>query len=491
MKIDGLGHTALVVRAGGLVIAVDPLLHPTFAGGRLEVYPPREVDLDGLPAIDLVVVTGADPERADLASLALLPRSTPVLAAAEPLLLGCLEGLGFTVIEPLVDWTTFTAGTLEITPTPGGAPHAHGLVVRDGDALTAWHLGAAPPDDATIAAVRERFGAIDLLLAPWQPVPGGMSDPSGRFPHARYAALVAAIVAVAPRRLIPVGGGARAIGPAAWTDRLRHPQTLERFLRDIAAAVPALAEQIHVQEPGDAISVTRAMCQRERGLSRCCRRTGERMWHELALRPRPADLWTADPRGEAMSRAQCFAAIEGLFEELARAAAAAPERLAEHRRWRVVWSYEVVFGDGVRETWALDLGGEAPALLRGGSPLACSETLVTAGLLIELLSGACAWDEAEASGELLRRAHTYQVDALGLRRPRAPLADPLALLLGGADAREERMAAIVEELRAALERGELRELTPAAAPAVDGDTIARAILAAVVGAGLDLPGDGA
>ena len=448
MRLEFLGHASLLLRSGDVALLFDPLLFGVHHQGLYDLYPPRELDVAAMPAIDAVVLSHAHRDHFDLESIARLDRRTPILAAADPDLLGCLAGLGFDQVQPLAVGVPFTAGDATITPTAAAdGAIEHGFLIEEGGAAV-WNLVDTFPSAATIAEVKRRVGAIDLLLAPWQPLQDA-TFPSGApvvFPYDMYRVVLDNILQIAPRALVPGACGFRAIGPAAWTNHLSCPLTRDRVLADVAAAAPHLAGHLLVMEPGDALHVAPGVLARELGLLPYCRsdRAAYR-WEELAYRPFDLGPPVVEPRGDAFTRDACL----------------------------------------------LDLRGERPELREGPSPLALAHTILPASLLIGLVAGTIAWDYALLSGELRQHDHTYRVDDAGLRLPHRRLVDPLAHLLGSPAAEEHHLALCVERLRAEIgDDAPIRPSEGERAPLIDGGAVMRQVLDALAAAGLDPGGVG-
>jgi hypothetical protein len=145
MELLFLGHQSWWVRSGDVTVLIDPVLTDHF-GHRtsLPVHPPRDLDVDGLLPIDLVVLSHEHNDHLDLPSLARLPRAVPILVA--PLLPGvfvrAIERLGFSVhrADPEV---ALSAGLLSIQLLPGAsrAPVSEGRVAQ---ILLTERLGEEP-----------------------------------------------------------------------------------------------------------------------------------------------------------------------------------------------------------------------------------------------------------------------------------------------------------------------------------------------------------
>ena len=134
MDLGFLGHQSWWIRSGDVTLLVDPVLGATMGHRtRLPIHPPRTIDPAVLLPVDLVVLTHEHNDHTDLASLALLPRSTPVLVAPlmPSVVVRAIEHLGFTVhrADPEVG---LSAGPLHVQLLPGAAraPVAEGRVAQ-------------------------------------------------------------------------------------------------------------------------------------------------------------------------------------------------------------------------------------------------------------------------------------------------------------------------------------------------------------------------
>lgn len=451
MRIEMHGHANLLVEGRAGAVLFDPLFYGEHHEGVYDVYPARTFDTNKLGHFQAVIISHAHADHFDLSSVALLPRGIPVLTPVDSEIVSCLRGLGFQQIASLHNFEPVEVGALEIIPTPAAAGAVeHGFVLRDGES-TVWNLVDTFPSNATIDQVLERYGPIDLLVAPWQPLHDhAVSTGVGpQFPHGMYSRILTMIARINPRVLVPGACGFWAVGAASWTNGLIFPLTRERFIHDLANLDPTLPERIQLLEPGDSLTVSPRGMSRERDLVACVNREGEYKWQDRAFRPlemvgRPI----VEHRGEGVSIDECGEAISALFEE------ALPEFLEEqadsfvwHRRWQPVIEYEVHFHGEIRRHWTVHFDGEGVRVEAGQSPLRTAMVGITAGVLIGLIAGTCSWDFAEMSGELRRFEFNYAVDSRGLHVPHSvDLTDPLTMMLGSPSGRELFRTTVVEAL---------------------------------------------
>lgn len=451
MNIDFLGHASILV--GGIegTALFDPLLFGVHHEGLYDVHPRRELDIAQIPALDAVFISHAHLDHFDLHSLALLPRELPIHCAADPLLIGCLDGLGFSTILPLRNFVPIMIGTMEIVPTPG-APGTteHGFVVREKDAVT-WNLVDTFPTPATIAEVRRRHPEIHLAIVPWQPLQDRdvLIGGSRGFPYEMYAALVANVLRIDARYLVPGACGFRAIGPNAWMNRVLFPVTRPRFVEDITRANAAWNSRVLEMDPGDRILLTQEVCCSQKNQVEYCK-AEPYGWEEISFRPHEAGRLVAEHRGALFSVEASQPFARAFFEEhLPRLIDEECVLFDEHRRYGVRHEFEVVFADE-RRAWTLDFSRDRCAVTPGRCATTDASTIVTASLLTGLVAETISWDFAEFSGDYRHHNRCYSVDACGVHAPHAArLPDPLRVVFGARSMREKCYAAQVERLVAA------------------------------------------
>ena len=450
MKIEMLGHANLLVRTSAGSVLFDPPLLPTHHEGVYDVYPPRQLELERLPEFDAVVLSHAHADHFDLPSISLIPRHVPLLLPSDPEMLACLRGLGFRELIELESFEAVRIGELELIPTPPAAGALeHGLLLRSGE-LTVWNMVDTFPSTATIDAVLQAYGPVDLLFAPWQPLhdTGVSHGVAPHFPHRIYRRILATIAHINPRYLVPGACGFWAVGPAAWTNASLFPLTRERFLDDLGGLGLGLEQRTFPLDPGDALSLSAQGIAREHGLLDYIECSASYDWHARAFRP--LELLgppVREHRGAAACVEECGAALESLLlEALPAFIREHDQAFAQHRAWRVHRQYELVFDGGERRAYSLRFSAEGVEAEAGDTPLHSSQTVVSAGLLVALIASASSWEYAEMSGELRRFDFTYVVDERGLHVPPRPLSDPLAVLLGSPSEREQYRATMVEAL---------------------------------------------
>ncbi|HET9955754.1 MAG TPA: MBL fold metallo-hydrolase [Polyangiaceae bacterium] len=451
MRVEALGHASWLVRGGIASVLFDPLLFGEHQDGLYDVYPPRALDLGSLPEVSALIVSHLHADHFDPDSLAFFPKDMPVIAADDPLLVGCLEGLGFEHILRAQNHVPIQVGDLSVTPTPAspGAPE-HGFLVRHED-VTLWNMVDTFPEPDDIATVLEGLAKVDLLIAPWQPLRDSALSAGEpiQFPYEMYTQILQQIAQIKPEMLALGAAGFRARGAAAFTNHLMFPVTRERFIRDISQMVPALTTACLTLDPGDALTLGPQLVSVEKGLLPYCRTLEPYDDRELAFRPFELGFEVKETRGSGFKRAECFEAVDAFFEQsLLDCVRDRARKFDLHHRFQVIREYEVVFHGGDRAHWVLDFSGPRCELRRGGDPLATAHTVLPASLLVGLIAGTITWDYAVLSAELRRYDQTYLSNPGGVSRPRpGALFDPLVLVFGTQRAKEYALALALERVQ--------------------------------------------
>lgn len=111
MELVFLGHQSWLIRERATSILVDPLLLATFGHSEavsFPIYPPRRIDLSGMPSPAGVILTHEHLDHFHLPSLALLPRTCKFFVGdlAPAPVVEAVTSLGFTVTRVALCETT-------------------------------------------------------------------------------------------------------------------------------------------------------------------------------------------------------------------------------------------------------------------------------------------------------------------------------------------------------------------------------------------------
>jgi len=257
IQVTFIGHACVIIEISGIRILCDPHLHPTFSSGLFTYFPARDVDIAELPNPDLIFISHRHRDHYNLASLALLDRSVPVICAADLEILYGLEKLGFKDINPITDWEEISLEnvTLVFTPSLYRVPE-HGLLAL-GESGAVWNMVDTMIDHAEAIRCKRRIGArkLDLLLWPYQPLMETHA-PTNRlisFPVNHFRRQLEVVRVLQPKAVVPYSDGQFGVGGTAWLNHFKFPVSSGNG----AAAARWVAPDCEIFEPhpGGIISI--------------------------------------------------------------------------------------------------------------------------------------------------------------------------------------------------------------------------------------------
>ncbi|GAA3167455.1 MULTISPECIES: MBL fold metallo-hydrolase [Streptomyces] len=266
VTIEIAGHATVLVRAHDFSLLCDPHLGESYRGGLLGYAPPRRVVPQALPRPDAVWISHSHRDHFDIASLALLDRSLPVLHPDDPRIHHALRRLGFTRTTVVRDWMTLAPRPgLELMWTPSTfAGPEHGLAVRTPDSFV-WHMVDSLVTPAWVERLLGSGPPPDLLLTPCQPIEETRSV-DGVPPGADtgWAEPLTDLLAQArPAHVVPLPEGQYGLGDAAWLNGHKFP--VPPGLVDQALRADDPDRVILRPGPGDRLTVSRGAVRRETG----------------------------------------------------------------------------------------------------------------------------------------------------------------------------------------------------------------------------------
>ncbi len=424
MKVTLLGHASVLVETGPMRILMDPVLQDPFESGMVVSCPKREIHLERLPPIDVVVVSHRHPDHFDLSSLDLLPRACQVLCPQDPLIVRALTALGFEHVTPMTPGTPMPAPHAELYPTRSENPAVRecGVLVRDADAVF-WNQVDTELADETIADVRRRFGGVDLLFAMYASQNFEFFDSlASEFPVQSHRRNLETALSIRPTLVAPASAGFRFSGEHAWLNRFLFPIARERFADDLRQLDPEL--RVALLDPGDAVQIRAGDVMVERAASPFATTlecdTEAILFDPTAPIPPLRDPNPGGRSPEVMHEAVRRFLAEQLLTHCARAVAEPGSLAARYRREGVLYELEVVFPD-VARVWTLDFRAESPALREARDPLANVAHRIAASALTGWIERRLSWFSV--------RAYSRRFSTLTrvVRTPRGVDVQPLAL----------------------------------------------------------------
>jgi L-ascorbate metabolism protein UlaG (beta-lactamase superfamily) len=178
--VTWLGHSSLLFRLGGLLIATDPVFAERMGPRRRLVAP--GIAPDRLPPVDVVTVSHSHYDHMDLPSLrALASRGRPLFIVPRDNA-DVLRGAGIDRVVELGWWESTEADGVRVTCVP--AQHwsmrvpwdrnarLWGGFVYESEEGVAYHAGDTALSEPVFHAIAERFPRID-----WAMLPIGAYDP--------------------------------------------------------------------------------------------------------------------------------------------------------------------------------------------------------------------------------------------------------------------------------------------------------------------------
>jgi L-ascorbate metabolism protein UlaG (beta-lactamase superfamily) len=219
LGVTFIGHSSFLLQVGGRNVLVDPVFSKRLILLRRQRRPGLRID--GLPPIDLILLTHAHMDHLDIASLRRVIRATRRLAGTVPEVVvprgveDLVEPLGFRKIHGLRWWDEAEVAGLKITMTPckhWGARlfrdvhRGYGGYVIEGGGQRIYHSGDT--------AYFEGFSEIGARLKPevaLLPI-GAYFPDSHRSVHTSPEEAVRGFVDLGAKRMVPMHYGTFRLG---------------------------------------------------------------------------------------------------------------------------------------------------------------------------------------------------------------------------------------------------------------------------------------
>lgn len=371
MKVTLLGHASILVEMKGARCLMDPVFQDPFEDTAVVSCPRRTIDLDRIPAIDLLVISHAHLDHFDIASLAHVARRSKdceIVCPKDHTIVYALERLGFSKIHPEEPNKHFKLRGYELLTTHSNVSNVieFGIVFKDASG-TFWNQVDTVISPATATGTCKQAGHIDLLFAMYASQNFDFFASRGTsFPHQMHAMNLGTVTAIRPTLTVPGSAGFRFAGPGMeWCNAFLFPMSRERFVADLARIAPELRTAI--ANPGDVFEIDRGKVKHHVAASPIAR-TIEDDTHLLRFDPTAQIPPLADPNPRGLSLAQLRAGVEDCltgFIGFVRAAYASGDPVvAEYRRLGASYAVGVVFGDGAEHWVHLTLAADAPVIAR-------------------------------------------------------------------------------------------------------------------------------
>jgi L-ascorbate metabolism protein UlaG (beta-lactamase superfamily) len=368
MLVTLLGHATVLVEMGPMQILMDPILKDLFEDGMVGPCPKREIDIQQLPPIDVIIISHRHPDHFDLPSLDLLSRNCQVCCPADPFILHALKLLGFHHINFLEPGKPLTLQKMEILPTHSDnqAVRECGMLFRD-ETGSFWNQVDTEISPRTIDAVLKHCSTVDLLFAMYASQNFEFFESLDKsFPYETHRQNLQNVLTVRPRLTVPGSAGFRFLGDHEWINRFLFPISRELFLDDLKTLDATLASAI--MNPGDVAEISNGEVKIRRQASPFSK-TLEDDTHRISYDPTSSIPPLTDPNPEGYQLSEMEQTIsklveEDLFRYCTENARNRLEPAGKYFASRAVYGIEVVFPHH-KMNWAIDFRTNPIHLLRG------------------------------------------------------------------------------------------------------------------------------
>jgi hypothetical protein len=366
VRVTLLGHASVLVELDGGTCLMDPVFADPFEEDTVVSCPQRIIDVDALPAIDVLVVSHRHPDHFDIGSLDRVGRDVEAICPPDPMILHALRALGFANINPVVAMAPILGPGFELFPTRSeliSIPEI-GMVFRDRSA-TFWNQVDTPLSDETIDTVRDRFEKIDVLFAMYasQNFEFFESRATG-FPVETHRRNLETVLRIDPTLVVPASAGFRFCGEHEWLNRFLFPISRERFIADLGQLDPHV--DARMVDPGDVLELSADAAIVCHAAGSPVVRTETHDTQRLAFDPTTPvpPLGDANRDGYPPGQLEDLVGglISGLGEWVATTVGGEERVLAAYREHRVRYRLGLVFPNGTEQRFDVDFAAN-PARL--------------------------------------------------------------------------------------------------------------------------------
>lgn len=373
MRVTLLGHASVLVEMGPMKILMDPILQDPFEEGMVVSCPKREIDIEQLPPIDVIVISHRHPDHFDLRSLDRLSRNCQVCCPADPLIAHALKLLGFQHVNFLEPGKPLKLEKMEIFPTrsENQAVRECGLLFRD-ETGCFWNQVDTEISPITISTVLKHCSRVDLLFAMYASQNFEFFESLNKsFPYETHRQNLQNVLTVRPSLTVPGSAGFRFFGEHEWVNRFLFPISRELFLDDLKSLDETLAAAII--NPGDVAEISNGEIKIRRQASPFSR-TLEDDTDKISFTPTSSIPSLTDPNPERFELSEMEQTIsriieDGLFRYCTEHARDWLEAAGKYFACQAVYGIEVVFPQH-KMNWTIDFRTDPIRLRREGDPQA-------------------------------------------------------------------------------------------------------------------------
>ena len=350
MRVTLLGHASVLVEMQGVTCLMDPVFRDPFEEGAVVSCPRREIHVERLPKIDVLVLSHAHLDHFDIPSLARVSRKVHVLCPKDHTILYALKELGFTNVHETDPNTLIKFPTHEILTTRSSVTNVieFGILFKDRTG-TFWNQVDTVASPPTVADVRKAAGGtIDLMFAMHASQKFDFfQNRSVEFPYEMHQLNLNTVLSAKPRMAVPGAAGFRFAGPIAWCNAFMFPMSREQFVADLQELDPSI--ETSIANPGDVYEVTRGVVRHLPGASSVARMI-ENDTSKLRFDPTAAIPPLDDSNPLAYADEHIGRTVDVTLEAFAnfvRASYATADPVtATYRKLRATYAVEIVYPDG-------------------------------------------------------------------------------------------------------------------------------------------------
>ncbi len=456
MKVTLLGHASILVEMAGATCLMDPVMFDPFEEGAVTSCPKRSVFPDRLPHVDTLIVSHRHPDHFDLRSLALVPRDADVIAPGDPLIVYALNALGFSHIHPVAPMAPILSERFELYPTRSEITTVRefGMVFKDASGAF-WNQVDSALSPATIDAVKQRFGRIDLFFAMYASQNFDYFERrSLEFPYETHQQNLANVIRIDPRTVAPGAAGFRFCDAHAWLNPFLFPISRRRFAEDLERL--RFRGAIAIMNPGDVFDIASGRIAHRPGASAIAAMEEDDS-AAIDFDPTAPVPALSDPNPDGWSKHALHRVIAPLIEGLASYArdggTGADKVISLYRRHGAAYALAIVFPDGEVERHRFDFGADAVRIIRGTTAPGNMGHSIAASALAALIEHTKSFFYVRAYSRRHQAVYDVATAAEGPELQRHVLPDLLIhYVLNVAPASERAARHFVDRQLAALER---------------------------------------